>query len=594
MILPSYKELTDKAKHAFKRFPITLTWCIVGSLFFICLIEIDPNNVFEHYKGSLLTFSLGVSWFIGTKFLIEQFERPEKWQWLKIVTLGLLVIFFVHLPDLSPYDVNPKFYVRFFLYLIAGHLFLFFAPFASRWNKEAYWNYLKSVSIAVGRSILFSGVLYLGLVLALLAIKFLFDFDIQGKRYGQLFVFCLGIVNTWTYLSDFPMHVLEKNTITYNKALEVFVKFILIPLVLLYIVILYAYTLKIVLAWSLPKGWVSNLVTALALLGFSIQIMINPVQKTIKSWTINRFYPWFYFLLLPLILLLFIAIFKRIGDYGLTENRYFLLLLAVWILGITLYLLFSRKRRLKILPISLFILAVLSSFGFWGAFNVSKNSQVRQFENLFQRARNKNNMVSRKEYRQLESIISYLDERKSVSELDAITGFAIEDSFRDTTNSWNHYISSHSVLDSLGIKIDSSDTEIIENENHYYYSQWNKPRSYSIVGYDYFIPYNYNGYDEEKNEIGNYRIRFISNTNELWLLSKQDSTETFLISLKEKLVQLFKYGDKLNEADPEELIIESSNEHLATKLIFTELSFYIKKDSIKVNNANAYLFLKRK
>ena len=594
MILPSYKELTDKAKHAFKRFPITLTWCIVGSLFFICLIEIDPNNVFEHYKGSLLTFSLGVSWFIGTKFLIEQFERPEKWQWLKIVTLGLLVIFFVHLPDLSPYDVNPKFYVRFFLYLIAGHLFLFFAPFASRWNKEAYWNYLKSVSIAVGRSILFSGVLYLGLVLALLAIKFLFDFDIQGKRYGQLFVFCLGIVNTWTYLSDFPMHVLEKNTITYNKALEVFVKFILIPLVLLYIVILYAYTLKIVLAWSLPKGWVSNLVTALALLGFSIQIMINPVQKTIKSWTINRFYPWFYFLLLPLILLLFIAIFKRIGDYGLTENRYFLLLLAVWILGITLYLLFSRKRRLKILPISLFILAVLSSFGFWGAFNVSKNSQVRQFENLFQRARNKNNMVSRKEYRQLESIISYLDERKSVSELDAITGFAIEDSFRDTTNSWNHYISSHSVLDSLGIKIDSSDTEIIENENHYYYSQWNKPRSYSIVGYDYFIPYNYNGYDEEKNEIGNYRIRFISNTNELWLLSKQDSTETFLISLKEKLVYLSKYGDKLNEADPEELIIESSNEHLATKLIFTELSFYIKKDSIKVNNANAYLFLKRK
>ena len=203
-------------------------------------------------------------------------------------------------------------------------------------------------------------------------------------------------------------------------------------------------------------------------------------------------------------------------------------------------------------------------------------------------------MVSRKEYRQLESIISYLDERKSVSELDAITGFAIEDSFRDTTNSWNHYISSHSVLDSLGIKIDSSDTEIIENENHYYYSQWNKPRSYSIVGYDYFIPYNYNGYDEEKNEIGNYRIRFISNTNELWLLSKQDSTETFLISLKEKLVYLSKYGDKLNEADPEELIIESSNEHLATKLIFTELSFYIKKDSIKVNNANAYLFLKRK
>lgn len=592
MIFPSFQEIADKAKHAFKRFPITLTWCIVGSIFFMCLIEIDPNNLFDHYKGSLLTFSLGVSWFIGTKFLIEQLKQPEKWQWLKLVTLGLLIIFFIHLPDLSPYDVNPKFYVRFTIYLIAGHLFLFFAPFAFRWNKEAYWNYLKSVCIAVGRSILFSGVLYLGLVLALLAIKFLFDFDIQGKRYGQLFVFCLGIVNTWTYLSDFPKNVLEKNTIKYNKALEVFVKFILIPLVLLYIVILYAYTLKIILAWSLPKGWVSNLVTALALLGFSIQIMVNPIQKTIKSWTINRFYPWFYFLLLPLIILLFIAIFKRIGDYGITENRYFLLLLALWILGITLYLLFSKKRRLKILPISLFILAVLSSFGFWGAFSISKNSQVKQFENVLQKARDNNNMVSGKEYRQLESIINYLDDRKSVSELDAITGIAIEETFRDTTNSWNNYLSSDSILDSLGIEIDPSDNEIIEDGNHYYYSQWNKPQSYSIVGYNYFTAYNYNGYDEEKKEIGSYRIQFISNTNELWLLSKQDSTETFLISLNEKLVSLSKYGDNLNEVNPEELIIESSNEHLSTKLIFTELSFYIKKDSIRVNSANAYLFLK--
>ncbi|MFK5972100.1 MAG: DUF4153 domain-containing protein, partial [Flavobacteriaceae bacterium] len=436
--------------------------------------------------------------------------------------------------------------------------------------------------------------LYLGLVLALLAITFLFDFDISGERYGQLFVFCLGIVNTWTYLSDFPKNILENNTITYNKALEVFVKFILIPLVLLYLFILYAYTFKIVWEWSLPKGWVSYLVTALAFLGFSIQIMISPIQKTIKSWTINKFYPWFYLLLLPLIFLLFIAIYKRIGDYGITENRYFLLLIAFWILGITLYLLVSTKRRLKTLPISLFILAVLSSFGFWGAFSISKNSQIRQFENLLQKARDNNNMVSNEEYRRFESIIYYLDERKSISELDNITGIAIEEAYSDTSYSGSYYLYSNSILDSLGIKTASSNKKIIEAGNHYYYNHWNNLKSYSIVGYDYFTPYNYNGYSDEKNEIGNYRIRFNSTTNELWLSSKQDSTETFLISLNEKLIHLTQYGDNLNEVDPKEFVIESSNAHLAVKLIFTELSFYAEKDSIRVDNTNAYLFLKRK
>src|SRR5690606_2926956 len=117
------------------------------------------------------------------------------------------------------------------------------------------------------RSAFFSGVLYIGLVLALLAIQALFNVSIPDRRFGQLFVFCLGIMNTWVYLSDFPKKVISLTDIYFNKPLEVFVKYILIPLILLYIVILYAYGFKIIFQWELPKGWVSYLVTALAILG---------------------------------------------------------------------------------------------------------------------------------------------------------------------------------------------------------------------------------------------------------------------------------------------------------------------------------------
>ena len=134
---------------------------------------------------------------------------------------------------------------------------MFFAPFITKWDKTAYWNYLISVGASIVRSALFSGVLYLGLILALAAIDALFDVSIDGKRYGQLFIFCLGIVNTWIYLSDFPKNILENTKVHINKALEVFVKYILIPLVLLYIIILYVYSFKIIFQWELPKGWVS-------------------------------------------------------------------------------------------------------------------------------------------------------------------------------------------------------------------------------------------------------------------------------------------------------------------------------------------------
>ena len=593
MKLPSYKELTNKAISAFNRFPITLTWAIVGTLFFIWLIEVDSNRLFDYYENSLLTFTLGVSWFIGTKFFIEQQKEPQKWQWIKLVTLVLLICFYTHLPETIPYNANPKYYVRFFLYMVAGHLFLFFAPFAFKWSKEAYWNYLKSICIAIGRSILFSAVLYLGLVLALAAMEYLFDFDINGKRYGQLFVFCLGIVNTWTYLSDFPKNIFQENTIKYNKALEVFVKYILIPLVILYIIILYAYAIKILIAWDLPRGWVSNLIIALSFLGFSIQVMVNPVQKTIKSWSINRFYPWFYILLLPLIILLFVAIFKRISDYGITESRYFLLALALWILGITLYVLFSKKKRLKILPISLFIIIVFSSFGFWGAFSVSKNSQVNHFKQLFLKVKETKNLATNDEYNQLKSIIEFLNDRESVSRLDKITGITIEEVIKDTTKSWDNYTMPSNLLDSLGITIDPKDStgiiEAIEN-NHYYYSNWNKKETHFISGYDYFKSYRFNEYDES--EIASFKIEYLKRSNELWLLSKTDSTKNLVIPLRKTLMALTKYGTNLNDINQDELILEASYQNISAKLIFTELSYYVEKDSVNINSADAYLLLK--
>ena len=597
----SLGDLTGKAQSAFKRFPITLIWAICGTLFTIWVVDSPRGTDIDNRTNIILTFILGVSWLIGAQFFVEQLKNPKKAFWLKPVLVVLLVLFYWHLPEVDTFDDNPIYLVRFFLFLIAGHLFVLFAPFLFKWNKNAYWNYLKSAGFAIVRSAFFSGVLYLGLVLALFAIDALFNVHVNGDVYFQLFLFCLGVVNTWIYLSDFPRNIHQQQEIEFNKALEVFVKYILIPLVMLYLVILYAYSLKILVQWELPKGWVSYLVTALAFLGLTVQVIINPVQKSVKAWTINRFYPWFYALMLPLLILLFVAIFRRVADYGITENRYFVMVLAFWILGMTLYLLFSQKKSLLILPFSLFVLAILASFGFWSASSVSLKSQTKQFQEVYENVLQNNKLATSDEYAQLRSILDYLNERKSVEALNTVTGIEIMEIFKDTITDDEKkgmyvWFDNYKVLDSLGIALapNEKDNNYRNGDYYNYYANRQRPQNYSIDEYQSLNVFSIDDYYSKKITIADYVIGYDKENNFLCLLSPKDSTTLMEIQLRPKLIDISKRGTNLYDIDPKEMVIDVETDSISAKMVFEELDFFKKQDSLHLNHARIFLFLKAK
>ncbi len=595
MHLPSIREIISKARDAFQRFPLTLSWVILGAFFGIYIIEYQPTALFEEHGGKVLTLVLGVSWLLGTQFLIEQTAKPKKWWWLKILVLLLLLLFYIQLTDFIEFDINPKFFTRFFLYLLAGHLFALFAPFALTWNSPAYWNYLKNMATSIVRSLFFSGILFLGLVLAMTAIKFLFDYNLDAKRYGQLFIVCLGIVNSWIFMANFPRDIMGQTKVKYEKALEVLVSYILIPLALLYLLILYAYSIKIIVAWELPKGWVSYLVTALAFLGFLIQVLINPVQKTLKSWSINYFYPLFYILLSPLLILLFIAITRRIADYGITENRYFVFALALWITGNTLYLLLSKKKSLRVLPISLFLITMMVSFGFWGAFSVSKKSQAKQFEKVYTHIKKNKGVASGSDFEQLRSILIYLNERDAIPLLKEVTGISIDNAFKDSTETSTRYsyLPTERILDSLGIYLDPDAEDIMDHRNNYfsYYDPNEKVHSYDISDYDHFAALNFNDYENRNLTIGPFRVLF-SNTKTELVIEQEDQKEMLTIPMKEGFKRLSSYID-INSIGDKDLVFVAKNDSIEAELIFTELGFFMEKDSVQINNAKAFLFLKK-
>ncbi|TYP99885.1 uncharacterized protein DUF4153 [Tenacibaculum adriaticum] len=576
-LIPSLGEITHKGKEAFKRFPITLSWSIIGTLFTLWSVEIETfDKIF--YGKVILTFILGISWLIATRFFEEQFKTDK--EWIFLITLSFIFVFYVSLPNEG--RMSNTNITRFVLYLLAGHLLIFVAPFLLKWNKNAYFNYIKSIFIAIVRSLFFSLVLYLGVALALLAFKHLFNIDVDGKRFFQIFIICLGIVNTWMYLADFPKKIHQKTIVNYTKALEVLVKYVLIPLVILYLIILYAYSLKIVLNWNLPKGWVSYLVVALSFLGFLIQILISPIQQTTDSRAIRRFYPWFYVLLLPLNILLFVAIFRRISEYGFTENRYFVLILACYILGMTAYMLISKNKKTNYFPLSLAVLALLTSFGFWSAFSVSTKSQVHQFKKVYHEIKAQNFTTTYEKKNQLQSIIRYLSNKNETDKITDILGYNPDEVFK-SKNKWDI---PYKLMDSLNITIDDKTT--IASENKYY----NLDEFNTIIntkGYDFFKRVYFNSFKDNRKEYLGYEFILLekSNTISIW----KNNSEIGILDCTSLLDSLDKQS-KNNGIDPDLMTIEKILDSLKVKIVFVDISMDKNNQKNYIYSANGYVLIK--
>lgn len=136
--------------------------------------------------------------------------------------------------------------------------------------------------------------------------------------------------------------------------------------------------------WSLPKGLVATLVLGYAVYGMLSILLVHPVRFDQGNRWIMTFSKFFYLLLIPLIILLGSAVYLRVNQYGVTESRYILILLSLWLTGITIYFLSSRLQNIKIIPVTLCVVALLAVWGPQSASAVSKRSQLNRLFSFFE------------------------------------------------------------------------------------------------------------------------------------------------------------------------------------------------------------------
>jgi hypothetical protein len=610
MKLPSLESLYKEASVTFSRFPFVLLSSFLGAAIMIYAIEVDylGEMNYQYLYNGVLACVLGISLFLSVTLHGEMngWGKPAIYAVQGMMALVLIGYYFSLPEELTQTDI-----IRFLLFALTLHLLVSLAPYILRKEINGFWHYNEIFFIRFLTAALYSGVLFGGLAIAIVSFDQLFDMDINDRRYPQLFFFIAGVFNTWFFLAGVPASLEKLNeSIFYPKGLKLFTQYVLLPLVTVYLIILYLYTGKILLQWEWPVGWVSNLVLGFSITGIFSILLIYPVRNLEGNKWINTFSRLFYLALFPLIILLFFAILRRIDEYGITENRYFVLLLALWLAGIALYFTFSREKNIKIIPATLCIIAFLSSFGPWGAFSVSINSQVNRLENILV---SNNILVDGKVVKaqkqpegdagfQVRSILDYLQERKA---LDEIEGWFSKDIMADIPADEKYYLA-NKMMDEMGLE------EAVFSTN---YSWTNlsftskEGASFDIKDYDQLYSISTSSFtidslkneeQPEKNEPNTKASFNIDSTVISVMLDKERQGLLVLRNNKDELfIEIMKALKSRDiktayDVDPALLTMEAENAALKVKLIIKNLTGERLEGKEEVQSLHGILLVKLK
>jgi hypothetical protein len=386
MRIPSVQKISRDVSETSVRFPLPLISAVAGTIAALILMDHEGPARPTVLWSILFSGVLGIPLLTGTSLFVEKTKSTTSVGWsVKIAALLLLIAYACIVPsDLS--EAPGIHGLRLLLLALSAHLFVAFAPFITGNDINGFWQYNKTLLLRILMAALFAHVVFAGLAFALAALDNLFGMHIPGKRYGELWVLVSGLFTTWYFLAGIPKNLDELETSTdYPKALRVLAQYILVPIVLVYLVILYAYLGKILISWDWPQGWVSKLILGFSGTGILSLLLLFPVSRQTENVWIRTTTRWFYVALIPVVVMLFFAVWRRVSEYGLTEGRYLAIALGVWLVIVILYFLFLPRKSIKFIPASLCLGTLLVVFGPWGVFAVSEQNQVSRLETLLTR-----------------------------------------------------------------------------------------------------------------------------------------------------------------------------------------------------------------
>jgi hypothetical protein len=573
MRLPSIQQVLLEANRTLQRFPLVITSAIVGTLCALALAD------YETPPTSSPLFSIVVAAVVGIPLLLAIALLAESRKWSKLrnfsaQSFGMILLAAYALSIPSMLIGGPLFHLFRLQMLVVAALFLVtVAPYIGRFTPTGFWQFNKLLFFRLLMTALFSQVLYAGLAIALAALQNLFGLEVPGRRYFQLWILMSGVFGIWFYLAGVPEEVesLEIST-DYPKSIKVFAQYILLPVVFVYFVILYAYIGKILIEWNWPRGWVSGLILGFSSTGLATLLLLYPVRERVENVWIRFAWRWFFIVLIPLIVVLFLAILRRVSDYGITEPRYIAIVFGLWLAAMVVYFMLSKTGNIKMIPGSLCLLAVLIAFGPWGAFQISEKSQISRLEKFLVKdsilvngtVQEAPQTVSPEDRSQISSIIGYLQQ---IHGLNGIQPWFKESLKQDSVGASSTYKDPVFVTQMLGIVYDPH----WQGANANFVSlEANRSGSLSIDGYQHLLRTRsvFSGSAGKEYPAGeiSYRIGAGLDTITFYLTQDKQVADSLTLSLRSLIDKLVILRANINEIPPDEMSVSGASSRFRVKI----------------------------
>ena len=539
-IRENVKKLLLHFKSGFERFPVTIILAFMHFITGVYIAEVRSFQSDEFVEVNLLLF--------GSIFITAMFEMLyekyfyKKNRWLvrgiySLITLVISIIFYVE------YLRTNDYYNIYYFTLIPISIILFLLiPILKKENKEKYLQSVFSSFIITG---IFAAVLWGGIEIILITVNYLFfnfyDKDSLFLRLSMYFFwFIAEVFGESLFLSLLKKSDDNLENYEFPFIFNLLIKFVIIPLIIIYTGVLYIYMAKVLISMHLPKGLISHLVLWYTALSVAVMILITPFTQKDKFFeNFKKYFPYFS---IPLIFASLFAVFQRTYQYGITENRYYVLISIFWLFFCMI--LYIRRMNVTGVFISLIVCFIISVYTPLSAKNVSNFSQSQRLKRMLVKyGALKDGKISKitqkltdEEGSQIHTTIQYISDNSTIAKLnfknekgevyatlgDLEKGLDVKESWKD------YYYRSDDEGNYEERKVVTYKVKNIENSEIIS----------DIAGYDNFISYK-NVYNEDstnqENESEKYKIIL---KNKIITINSKNGTELAKINYEDAVKQI--------------------------------------------------------
>ena len=328
-----------------------LTLIMFGLTAYMTIWEPD-GKVSDILLQVFMTASFSFLLSVLCRLLLERYSPrlPALNAKARLTEAGVIALSALMYPALSGYKDNPYIPMRYAGVMVA--LFACVVYFADNRDISVTFSHLLKSTVFNG---VVCGIITAGTMISIFAFhSLIYSFPREYKAYGvdALFIWIVLFLNL--SLSIVPG---DEDELPIPKLFRTIIGIVGLPVYLILIFILYIYLGKILFTWSFPSGRINWFASVASL--FYVFFIFTLRQYRGENRFFHMYVRYGGFLIIPIILTQFIAIYIRFSNYGLTVARYISIALNLVALSFAVLASVRGGRHIKLIITVLIAVALL-------------------------------------------------------------------------------------------------------------------------------------------------------------------------------------------------------------------------------------------